>query len=338
MSNNINIEPVQEESQDFLEVDDEIRGQKYCLLSFIEPEEIMQNKEAFKTAKYLQSINKDDSKSFKDFYEQYLDFQYKYHDEIDRDYIKENGLKTNIRGVKIRGVYDTIEEAKLKAALLQKKDSLFHVFMGEVGYWLPFNPLPDKIKDEVYINQGLQELMEGYKQNAINKDLLYEQEKRDKLKQAAEDLKKGREQEDKFIRETQQKLKEEEEEKQNNIEVNATEEPDVTATEKPEVTATEEPDVTATEEPDVTATEEPDVTTIEKPDVTATEEPEVTTIEKPDVTASEEPDVTNNKIALEAEIDNENINLQNSDDVINNLSNQDPWLKNKLEQGTNDES
>ena len=331
MSNKINVEPVQEESQDFLEVDDEIRGQKYCLLSFIEPEDIIQNKEAFKTAKYLQSINKDDSKSFKDFYEQYLDFQYKYHDDIERDYIKENGLKTNIRGVKVRGVYDTIDEAKLKAALLQKKNSLFHVFMGEVGYWLPFNPLPDKIKDEVFINEGLQELMEGYKQNAINKDLLYEQEKRDKLKKAAEDLKKGREQEDKFIRETQQKLKEEEEEKQNNIEV--------TATEESEVTATEEPDVTATEEPEVTATEEPEVTATEESEVTATEESEVTETEEPKVTATEESEVTNNKIELEAEIDNENINLQNSDDVINNLSNQDPWLKNKLEQqDTNNES
>jgi hypothetical protein len=286
MSNNINIEPVQEEPQDFLEVDDEIRGQKYCLLSFIEPEDVIQNKEAFKTAKYLQSINKNDKKSFKDFYEQYLDFQYKYHDDIEKDYIKENGLKTNMRGVKVRGVYDTEEEAKQKAAQLQKKDSLFHVFLGEVGYWLPFNPLPDKIKDEVFINEGLQELMEGYKQNAINKDILYEEEKREKLKHAAEELKKGREQEDKFIREAQKKLEEE-----NNAKATVTEENNA------EVTVTEENNA----------------------EVTVTEE-------------------SNNNLSLEAEIDNENINLQNSDDVINNLSNQDPWLKKKLEQENTNES
>ena len=57
-----------------------------------------------------------------------------------------------------------------------------------MGFWLPFNPIADKIEDEKFINDGLQELMEGYKQNAVNKDILYEEDKRDKLKRAAEEL------------------------------------------------------------------------------------------------------------------------------------------------------
>ena len=184
-----------EERQDFLEVDDPVSGQNFCLLSFVEPEDIIQNKEAFKTAKYLQSVAKDKDKEFKDFYEDYINFQYKYSDEIDRDYVKENGLKTNIRGLKVRGVYSTKEEAEAKALKLQKKDSSFHVFVGQVGYWLPFNPIADKIEDEKFINDGLQELMEGYKQNSINKDILYEEDKRDKLKRAAEELAKAKEEE-----------------------------------------------------------------------------------------------------------------------------------------------
>lgn len=184
-----------EERQDFLEVDDPVSGQNFCLLSFVEPEDVIQNKEAFKTAKYLQSVAKDKDKEFKGFYEDYINFQYKYSDDINRDYVKENGLKTNIRGLKVRGVYSSKEEAEAKALKLQKKDSTFHVFVGQVGYWLPFNPIADKIEDEKFINDGLQELMQGYKQNAINKDILYEEDKRDKLKRAAEELAKSKEEE-----------------------------------------------------------------------------------------------------------------------------------------------
>jgi len=196
-----------EEKPDFLEVDEPIGGQNFCLLSFVEPEDIIQNKEAFKTAKFLQSIAKEQDKDFKKFYEHYLDFQYKYHDDIERDFVKENTLKTNIRGLKVRGVYSSKEEADAKALRLQKKDSSFHVFVGQVGYWLPFNPIADKIEDEKFINDGLQELMEGYKQNAVNKDILYEEDKRDKLKRAAEELAKAKEEEEKNKQEELEKAK-----------------------------------------------------------------------------------------------------------------------------------
>ena len=47
-----------EEKIDFLEVDDPIGGQNYVCISFVDPDEIIQNKEAFKTAKFLQSYSK----------------------------------------------------------------------------------------------------------------------------------------------------------------------------------------------------------------------------------------------------------------------------------------
>ena len=146
-------------------------------------------------------------KILKKYYEQYLDFQYKYHDDIERDFVKENTLKTNIRGLKVRGVYSTKEEADTKALRLQKKDSSFHVFVGQVGYWLPFNPIADKIEDEKFINDGLQELMQGYKENAVNKDILYEEDKRDKLKRAAEELAKAKEEEEKNKQDELEKAK-----------------------------------------------------------------------------------------------------------------------------------
>ena len=67
-----------EVKEDFLEVDDPIGGQNYVCLSFVDPEEIIQNKEAFKTAKFLQSYAKDKGMKFDEVYEDYLNFQYKF--------------------------------------------------------------------------------------------------------------------------------------------------------------------------------------------------------------------------------------------------------------------
>ena len=173
-----------EDKTDFLEVDDPIGGQQFVCLSFVSPEDIIQNKEAFKTAKFLQSYAKDKGMKFDEVYEDYLGFQYKFQDEIQRDFDKENKGQTNIRGVKVRGVYSSKEEAESRSKKLHRIDSSFHVFIGQVGYWLPWNPCADKIEDEKFLDSGLNELMSKYKENNINKDLMYEEEKRDKMKAA----------------------------------------------------------------------------------------------------------------------------------------------------------
>lgn len=177
-----------DEKTDFLEVDDPIGGQQFVCLSFVSPEDVIQNKEAFKTAKFLQSYAKDKGMKFEEVYEDYLGFQYKFQDEIQRDFDKENKGQTNIRGVKVRGVYSTKEEAESRAKKLHRLDSSFHVFIGQVGYWLPWNPCADKIEDEQFLDSGLNQLMEKYKENNINKDLLYEEQKREKIKAAQEEV------------------------------------------------------------------------------------------------------------------------------------------------------
>ena len=63
-----------------------------------------------------------------------------------------------------------------------------------MGYWLPWDPCADKVQDEHYINGQLNEMMEKYKENNINRDIFYEEEKRDKIKKAKEEqLQKKRE-------------------------------------------------------------------------------------------------------------------------------------------------
>jgi hypothetical protein len=175
-----------EVKEDYLEVDDPINGQSYVCLSFVSPEDIMQNREAFNTAKFLQSVSKEQDKDFKYFYNLYTDFCYKYSDKLQGDFDKENDLKTNVRGVKVRGVYQTEQEARRRAKSLQSRDSSFNVFIGPVGYWLPWNPCADKVQDEEFMNEELNNMIKKYKENEINKDKLYEEEKRNKVKQAME--------------------------------------------------------------------------------------------------------------------------------------------------------
>ena len=171
-----------ENKVDYLEVDDSINGQNYVCLSFISPESLIQNKEAFQTAKFLQSIAHEKEKDFKYFYNLYLDYTYKYSEKLQNDFDKENDFKNNIRGVKVRGVYQTEKEARNKAKILQSKDSTFNIFVGQVGHWLPWEPCADKVSDEVFMNEQLNEMVEKYKENEVNKDMLYESEKRDKMK------------------------------------------------------------------------------------------------------------------------------------------------------------
>jgi len=167
------------EKKDYLSVDASIPGQNYVCMSFVDPEEIIKNKEAFKTAKFLQSYSKDKGLKFEDYI-------YKYSEELERDFDEKNEYKTSMRGVKVRGVYNTKEEAENKAKSLSRTDSTFNVFVGQVGYWLPWDPCADNVDKEVFQDEQLNQLMEGYEKNNINREIFYEELKQDKI-QAAKD-------------------------------------------------------------------------------------------------------------------------------------------------------
>jgi hypothetical protein len=177
-----------EDKVDHLEVDEPIPGQNYVCLSFVSPESLMQEKEAFKAVKFLQSYCKDKKLNFKTVYDEYKDFTYKYSDNLQKDFNEQNNFQTNIRGIKVRGVYETKDSAERRAKKLQTLDSDFHVFVGQVGYWLPWDPNADKIEDETFVNSQLNDMMEKYKENTINKDIFYEEEKRDRIKAAREEV------------------------------------------------------------------------------------------------------------------------------------------------------
>ena len=118
---------------------------------------------------------------------QYNDFKYKHEDALQKEYDEKNQGRCNVRGVKVRGIFQSKAEADARASRLHKTDSNFHVFVGQVGYWLPFNPNPDNIEDEHFGDDQLNNLMQKYKENNVNKDIFYEEQKRDKIKAAQEE-------------------------------------------------------------------------------------------------------------------------------------------------------
>ncbi len=178
---------------DYLEVDEPIAGQNYVCMSFLSPEKLIQNKEAFKCVKFLQSYCKDLKLNFDEVYGKYQDFTYKYEDKLQRDFDEQNNFQTSLRGLKIRGVFDTRQAAEDRAKKLSTIDSSFHVFIGQVGYWLPWDPNADKVENEHFQNTQLNDMMEKYQQNNVNRDMFYEEQKREKIKAAQEEVRKAEE-------------------------------------------------------------------------------------------------------------------------------------------------
>ena len=201
--------------EDFLEVDQSVPGQNYVCLSFLSPENVLKQKEMYyfhrfmtqrcgEFEKKIGEIVKDSSDELKDkiqtdlvdvlqqelrftyqqFKDKYDDFTYKFSDELQKEFDNDCKSKTNVRGVKIRGVYDSYNEAQIRAKALQRRDRSFHVFVGQVGYWLPWDPTADKIQNEEYLEEELNTLMKEYKENEIRKDLFYEEQKREKQQDA----------------------------------------------------------------------------------------------------------------------------------------------------------
>ena len=72
-------------------------------------------------------------------------------------------------------MYDTEAEAKVKAKKLQQLDKNFNVYIGQVGYWLPWDPNPLKIDNQEYAEKELNTLVKEYKENQEKKDIHFKE-------------------------------------------------------------------------------------------------------------------------------------------------------------------
>jgi hypothetical protein len=182
--------PTTTKTEDFLSVDNPIPGQNYVCLSFVSPEEVILNKNSFFVSHFIKSLvgsfkfsdepTLEELKAFKDHVTQHLspegcddkykDFLFAKQEELDKRYYEEHDYQTSIRGLKVRGVYDTLKEAQHRAKEIQRNDRSFNVYIGQVGYWLPWDPQPSKIANQEYLEQGLNDLVHKYQDNQKAKE------------------------------------------------------------------------------------------------------------------------------------------------------------------------
>jgi hypothetical protein len=112
--------------------------------------------------------------------EAYDDFIFANKAKLEDDFYAKNDFRTTVRGLKIRGVYGSQDEAAARSKRLQRLDPLHNIFVGEVGKWLPWDPEPNDLADQEYAEDQLNTLMKKYKENEEMKEQ-FNRENRDRL-------------------------------------------------------------------------------------------------------------------------------------------------------------
>lgn len=161
---------------DLCDEDAPIAGQKFACMSFISPEKVLKKREVYLFDQFVKQW--DFTKSMKK-YNDFLNFlSYKYNlkvdnvisdfndfvkeeeamlkansveddfktfldkneDELNAKFQKENSFQTSVRGLKIRGVYATQEEAEMRCKKVRETDPNHDIYVGPVGIWIPWDP------------------------------------------------------------------------------------------------------------------------------------------------------------------------------------------------------
>jgi hypothetical protein len=84
-------------------------------------------------------------------------------------------------GLKIRGVFNTREEAANHAKRLQKEDATFDIYVVDMYKWLLIPPDREKIEDVHYQNEKLEEIMTKYQENQRMAAAMFEKRKKDMM-------------------------------------------------------------------------------------------------------------------------------------------------------------
>lgn len=199
---------------DYLEQDEPIRNQNFVCLSFISPEEVLINKERYffekyvsefttKTSEMLSTLKnlfpdkQEELRILSDNYDFLFDAEkihdhYKYfvndnHDELEKSFYETNNFQTSVRGLKVRGVYDNIEEAKARSEKLRKlENNKFSIYIAQVGCWCPWSPNPEHITDQEFAETELNTLMHKYQENLDNKAEFFKNRQADLMKKIDE--------------------------------------------------------------------------------------------------------------------------------------------------------
>jgi len=104
-----------------------------------------------------------------------------------------------VRAFKIRGVYSSYEKAQKRCEDIKKFDKYHHVFVGDVGKWLPWDDDASNAEEAVYAEPKLNEMMKSYQESQA-KAAEYNEERKiqahaNAMKKKKEEAKKAKEEE-----------------------------------------------------------------------------------------------------------------------------------------------
>ena len=177
------------EKEDYLDVDYPLIGQNYTCISFVSPEKILAKKNVWMFNQFLKEFSEKHSFNYNELKNNYDDFIYTNENKLEKEFQVENDNQTTVRGVKVRGCFDTRREAEVRAEVLRRINSNHHIFVGQVGYWLPWDPNADNIGDQQYQESELNNLVGKHKENQEQRDMFYEELKAERIKDLEKDNK-----------------------------------------------------------------------------------------------------------------------------------------------------
>jgi len=208
---------------DLLEEDKPIAGQKFVCVSFVSPEKILKQKDNYffqeflkkwdftkSMDKFVQFLNflsykykfsfEDISKDFQEFVKEehenlknstleddYKTFLDQNEEELENSFNIKYNFQTSIRGLKIRGVFPTLEEAELRCKMLRELDPNHDVFVGPVGLWMPWEPEAYKTGRVEYMEDELNQLMHEKTKNETFAKSAFEQRVKDAKRNAIDE-------------------------------------------------------------------------------------------------------------------------------------------------------
>ena len=91
----------------------------------------------------------------------------------------ESNQKTKTCGVKIKGVFETVEIAQMEAKKLMQLDQTFDIYLVEMGKWLPVPPNKDMIESQEYQDNFLNEIIQGHVKNSELGKQMFEERKKE---------------------------------------------------------------------------------------------------------------------------------------------------------------
>jgi hypothetical protein len=161
---------------DLCDEDPPIAGQKFACMSFVSPEKILKKREVFLFDQFIKQWEFSKSMeryfdfihfiafkynlnvselidNFNEFVKEetdklrksgieddYKNFMDKQEEKLNEKFSREHAFQTSVRGLKVRGVYPTQEEAENRCKKIREQDPNHDIYVGPVGIWIPWDP------------------------------------------------------------------------------------------------------------------------------------------------------------------------------------------------------